>query len=378
MTILEEKPSTVEVNPSGSDVKVATTKNNFLLMAGTAVMVFLGLWMMFGQSKDQPKKLDQSITTKVDDQNTLNQAEQKMHKASDMPNAAPSAPLTLPPLTSEQAAHLQAMPAGSLNNGDMEQQAFRSRMNQPSLVYGNGKGASGSSAGQSVSGLSSNDGYSNFANSQATVVASVPGQFLKHPDWTILQGEILHATLDVAQNTDLPGMLTATLSSPAYAYTSDKILLPKGSRLMGQYSTQMGNGLATTRIFIMWNRIVTPDGLSMMINSPGVDALGQAGAEADDIQRHLVAIFGSGIIYSVLGGVAATVGVNGSTQNNSANQLQANMAEGFTQTAQQQLQSSQDIKSTLMKYQGSVIDVMVSHDVDLYSALASKSSSSGM
>jgi type IV secretion system protein VirB10 len=350
-------------------VKVAHPKAHYLKLVGAAIGVFVVLWLMFGQS-EKHVRMDQSETTKVDDQSSLNQAEQKMHSAPNTPS------MMLPPLSEEQAAHLQAISNGPASISDMEQQAFKARMNQPSLIYGNGKGAT--SASQSVSGLNNNDSYSNFANSQATVVASVPGQFLKHPEWTILQGEVLHATLDVALNSDLPGMLTATLSSPVYAYTSDKMLLPKGSRLMGQYSTQMDNGMATSRIFIMWNRIVTPDGLSMMINSPGVDSLGQAGAEADDIQRHLVAIFGSGVIYSILGGAAATVGVNGSTQNNSANQLQANVAQGFTQTAQKQLQSAQSIKSTLQKYQGSVIDVMVSHDVDLYSALASKNTTSGM
>ena len=376
MSILEEKPPEVEVNPLGADAKVVVKKRNYWVLMATTLGIFVFLWMMYGQSKPH-EKVDQANTAKVDDQSTLNQAEQKMNKGSMPPTTPPTASLTLPPLTPEQAAHMQAMSGSQLHGGEMEQQAYRARMSQPSLIYGNGK-SSGPSAGQSTSGLSNNDGYSNFANSQATVVASVPGQFLKHPEWTILQGEILHATLDVAQNTDLPGMLTATLSTPVYAYTSDKVLLPKGSRLMGQYSTQMGNGLATSRIFIMWNRIVTPDGLSMMINSPGVDAIGQAGAEADDIQRHLVAIFGSGIIYSILGGVSANVGVNDSTENNSANQMQANVASGFTRTAQQQLQSAQSIKSTLLKYQGSVIDVMVSHDVDLYSALASKNTSSGM
>lgn len=368
MQTLEQNSAEAEVKQTeaGIGLKVVNKSKNLWTMIGGVIGIFLVLWCMYGCSSKVDKKHTETQTS-VDDQSDLSQAQSKLNTAA--PQKAAVESLKPLPLTPEQAVKLQDFNTTASSQNNAEAQNFQARMNQPSLLFGNGK-SGGATAGQSTSGLSNGDGYSQFANSQSTVVATIPGQFLKHPDYTIVQGEVLHATLDMALNSDLPGMLNATLSSPVYAYTSDRVLLPKGSRLIGQYSTQMGNGLATDRIFIVWNRVVTPDGLSMMINSPSMDALGQAGVGADDIQRHLLAIFGGGVLYSILGGAAASVGVNGSTQNNSANQMQMQVAENFTQSAQQQLQSSQNIKSTLLKYQGSVVDVYVNHDVDLYSALS--------
>ena len=64
---------------------------------------------------------------------------------------------------------------------------------------------------------------------------------IRYPRETIAQGTILFANLERAINSEIAGMLRAVISNPVYAYKGDKILIPKGSRLIGKYTSSLAN-----------------------------------------------------------------------------------------------------------------------------------------
>jgi type IV secretion system protein VirB10 len=211
--------------------------------------------------------------------------------------------------------------------------------------------------------------YSQYVSSQQTQTDTVRGTKIKNPPYTIAEGEFIHATLETAINSDLPGMVRAVIKDPVYAYVGEQPLIPAGSRLIGQYFSMSSNGAATTRLFIIWNRIITPDGISIIINSPGTDGLGQAGMEADAIDSHFLKIFGTASLLSIIGASAATNGVNDYDQPNSANMYRQGISQAFQQSAQTVLNQNLNIKPTLHIYQGDDVNVFVAHDVDLYDIL---------
>jgi type IV secretion system protein VirB10 len=108
-------------------------------------------------------------------------------------------------------------------------------------------------------------------SSASTVVSSR----IKNMRTTIAQGKIINAVLETAINTQLPGNIRAIINRDVYAEQGRNILIPKGSRVIGTYNTALI--LGQNRVFIIWNRIIRPDGIDVMINSPGVDNLGRAG-----------------------------------------------------------------------------------------------------
>jgi len=356
---------------SAGDVKVGLPRKELLMYVGMSIAVVIILWVVFNNmGSSKPKQAVHMLApSTIDDQDALNTAAQKLHNNQQDLKQNPS--LTLPPLTLEQTKNIDQKLSEQMLNAPEDNQVYQSRMNQPTLIYSAKGAVPGGTGAQTTSGLTSGDAYSNFANSQSNTVSSVSGEFIHHPEWTVLQGDLIRASMNVAIDSDLPGMISATVSANIYSYLGNNLLIPKGSRLIGQYSTIAGNGTATSRIFLIWNRIVTPDGLSMMINSPSIDELGRAGVAADSIERHLIALYGSGILYSLLGASAATVGVNNQTQPNSANQFQSQLSQQFSQTGQQELQSTMNIKNTLIAWQGKEVNVFVAHDLDLYMALAS-------
>ncbi|QKX00975.1 type VI secretion protein [Wolbachia endosymbiont of Dipetalonema caudispina] len=91
----------------------------------------------------------------------------------------------------------------------------------------------------------------------------------------ITQGKIIDAVLETAIDSDLQGMLRAVISSDVYAESSNTILIPKGSRLIGNYS--FNPSTIKDRININWNRIILPHGIDITVSSFGTDKLGRAG-----------------------------------------------------------------------------------------------------
>lgn len=208
--------------------------------------------------------------------------------------------------------------------------------------------------------------FSSFGNQQTTT-SVVEAQHIAHPDVTIASGEFMHAALETAISSDLPGMVRAVVSQPVYAYTGEKPLIPAGSRLIGQYSSAVMDG--QNRVMVIWNRVVLPNGISVQINSPGTGDLGIAGQGADSVDHHFFARFGQAALLSLIGAGAATMNVNPMDQYNSASEYRSAIAQSFQQSATNSLQNNQSIKNTLHVYQGAKINVFVAHDLSFFNVM---------
>lgn len=215
-----------------------------------------------------------------------------------------------------------------------------------------------------VSMMAGKDANSAFLNTKNSI-ESVNAIALPHPDFTLSAGEFIPATLETAINSDLPGMVRALTARDVYALTGNRVLIPKGARLIGQYSSGNIAG-AQTRVLISWTRVQLPNGIVVTLNSPSADSLGRGGQGADAIDRHFMERFSTGLLYSVLGAASATVGVNSTDEYNSASQFRMAIANNLEQSAQHSLQQSQTIQSTLHIDQGAAINVFVARDLNFF------------
>jgi type IV secretion system protein VirB10 len=203
---------------------------------------------------------------------------------------------------------------------------------------------------------------SEFSNKKVDV-DTVTATQISHPTTTIAQGELIQAILETPINSDLPGMVRAVTNQPVYAYTGNQALIPAGARLIGQYSSGIVQG--QSRVMILWNRIILPDGTSAQLHSPGTDDQGISGQGADSINRHFWAQFGEATLLSILSAGAATAGVNGDDQYNSLAYYRSTMAQSLNDTASNVIDKSINIKPTLIIHQGTKINVFVARDLDL-------------
>lgn len=241
------------------------------------------------------------------------------------------------------------------------------RMNAPSTFFtiSREEGVSVKANGKTLTGRDSN---AEFLNNQDDIT-SVSAKHLPHPSLTVPAGEMIPATMETAINSELAGMARAITARDVYSLSGSKLLIPKGSTLVGQFNSNVTQ--AQSRIFVVWNRLQLPNGVIITLNSPGSDTVGRAGLTADSIDRHFIERFGTGALLSVLGAYSAAAGVNGQDEYNSLAQYRMNLSQSFQQAANHTLQQDMQTRPTLQINQGTQINVFVAHDLDFYRVGAS-------
>lgn len=366
----KEKENSFAHLQNASKVIIKNKNKNLMgFMVGSMVLLVIFILMISGGHHQTVIKQDQAQT--VNNDLIFQQNEERIQALQNQPVSMPSTPNNFSGI-SAQADNKEMMARRNaptqmytLSGSDLEKQEKQNDLPASGIASGN---RDGDSTGQNHM-MAGKDELSRFANAQSDSAPIVSGGKIAHPEYTIAEGELIPAVLETAINSDLPGMVRAVVTRPIYAYTGEKPLIPEGSRLVGQYASMASNGAATERVLVMWNRVITPSGISMMINSPGSDSLGRAGIGANVVNTHFFRIFGTAALLSVMGATAATSGVGSYDQPNSANMYRQSIAEAFQESAQASLSQNLNIKPTLHIYQGTAINVFVAKDVDLYGVL---------
>jgi type IV secretory pathway VirB10-like protein len=173
--------------------------------------------------------------------------------------------------------------------------------------------------------------------------------------FTVPEGTVLAGTLETAINSDLPGHVRAVVSRNVTSFDGSQILIPKGSRLVGQYQSNLAVG--QKRTFIIWERLIRPDGVTIALASPGTDSLGRAGVTGK-VDSHFMRRFGAALLLSVIdaGGRAVTAG--------SGNVVIAGAGGGAASAAGAGLQNDVNIPPTIKVAQGTAIRIFLNRDLD--------------
>lgn len=124
--------------------------------------------------------------------------------------------------------------------------------------------------------------------------------------YEVKAGTIIPLTLETAINSDLPGKITAVVKTDVYdSATGTILLIPAGSRVIGQYSSDVSFG--QERVQAVINRITLPNQKSINIGAMNlVDKLGASGV-SDKIDTKLGKVFTSVIMSAILGVGAGAV-----------------------------------------------------------------------
>jgi type IV secretion system protein VirB10 len=130
-----------------------------------------------------------------------------------------------------------------------------------------------------------------------------------NPQTTVTQGTMIPAVLETAINTDVPGYVRAIVSQDVRSFDGGRVLVPRSSRLIGQYQSGMQAG--QKRAYVIWTRLIRPDGVSVALASPGTEFDGSAGLKGDT-NSHFFQRFGSALLLSVVGGLSA-IGTGGAS-----------------------------------------------------------------
>lgn len=175
------------------------------------------------------------------------------------------------------------------------------------------------------------------------------------PKTTVTQGTLIPAVLETAINTDVPGYVRAVVSQDVRSFDGTRILVPRSSRLIGQYQSGLQQG--QKRAYVIWTRLIRPDGVSVALASPGT-AFDGSGGVPGKVDTHFFQRFGSAMLLSVVGGLS-TLGGGGAT---------AVIASGGQSAASTALQQNGQIGPTVRVRPGEPIRVVTARDLDFATA----------
>jgi type IV secretion system protein VirB10 len=137
--------------------------------------------------------------------------------------------------------------------------------------------------------------------------APVQAQAMTNPSTTVTQGTLIPAILETAINTDVPGYVRAVVSQDVRSFDGTQVLVPRSSRLIGQYQAGVQQG--QKRAYVIWTRLIRPDGASVNLASPAVAFDGTTGLEGK-VNSHFFKRFGSAFLLSAIasGGTSVILG----------------------------------------------------------------------
>ena len=141
--------------------------------------------------------------------------------------------------------------------------------------------------------------------------ASARSTKLAEPANTVVQGTLIPAVLETAIDTDVPGYVRAVVSQDVRSFDGSRVLIPRSSRLIGEYK---GASQAGQRRAYLDVDPARPSRRRLgRARFAGGDFSGQAGI-GGQVNSHFFSRFGSAILLSILGGASTLVdrrGVDG-------------------------------------------------------------------
>lgn len=314
-------------------------RDGLALFAGIAFVGILGATTLIGLDASRNPQSPQNVTPV---------SAPAPSPSADVPPSVPAAAITplpgqgeQPPIPAAVNAAAPAQPAAVVTNPNASPAIVFDASALPAAT------PAAPAAAMAGSGNTSEDFAARVGGVGGGTAVATPGM---NPKTTVTQGTLIPAVLETAIDTDVPGFVRAIVSADVRSFDGTRILIPRSSRLIGQYRSGLQAG--QKRAYVIWTRLIRPDGASVNIASPAVGFSGETGL-AGKVNTRFFERFGSAMLLSVVGGLSA-IGGNAGVVIASGGQSAAAAAVG--QTAQ--------ISPTVRVRQGEPIRVFTARDLD--------------
>ena len=127
--------------------------------------------------------------------------------------------------------------------------------------------------------------------------------------YRVFEGTVFEGVLTNHIDGGFNGPMIVMLTTDYYSHDHQQLLLPQGTRLIGQVQSVSGAG--QRKLFVTFNRAICPDGFSLDLTKfIGLDPLGTTGL-ATKVNNHYLSSFAAAAAVGGIGGLAQ-VGNNGS------------------------------------------------------------------
>lgn len=180
----------------------------------------------------------------------------------------------------------------------------------------------------------------------------------------VFQGTRIPVITREGINSDLPGQLTATSTTPIYdGIDQCRELIPAGTKFIGQYSALIKPG--QVRVMSGFKRLIMPNGFSVDLGSAGTaDTQGAAGIEGD-VDNHFMKMFGYSLAIALIADQSGGEAQYSVTQPNGQTTTTTIAGQVLGQTATQIMSRNANIAPTITVPPGTPLFVTLVRDITL-------------
>lgn len=180
---------------------------------------------------------------------------------------------------------------------------------------------------------------------------------LGNRNFIVAMGTSIPCILETAMASDQPGFTSCVINRDVLSDNGRVVLMEKGTQVVGEYRGGLQRG--QKRLFVLWNRAKTPNGVIVTLASPSTDALGRAGIDGY-VDTHWWERFGSALLLSIVGDAT-----NYATSRLQDSDVEAqNTASAGQHAAAIAVEQSINIPPTLNKHQGELVSIFAARDLD--------------
>ncbi len=205
------------------------------------------------------------------------------------------------------------------------------------------------------------------SNNKSESAKATRAEFLTNADSLLVRGTYIRCVLETKIITDLPGFTSCVVTEPVYSINGKTLLLPKGSKMSGSYDVEDPK---IPRVAVIWDRITTPTGIDVSMQSPGVDNLGAAG-HPGKLNSHWGSKLSSALLISLVSDVFKYLGEKEGPPTQSVTTggqvittpYQSNTAETVQKFADRVVERNLSRPATVTINQGVIINIYVAKDV---------------
>lgn len=135
------------------------------------------------------------------------------------------------------------------------------------------------------------------SNTTLTATAQISASQLGRRSFVLTKGSFIPCVLETQLISNVFGMTSCVVTHHVYSDDGKVILLERGSKATGNYGSNLRNG--DSRLAVVWDRIKSPKGVVIDINSPATDGLGAMGLSGT-IDKHWFERIGGAVLLSLL------------------------------------------------------------------------------
>ncbi len=175
------------------------------------------------------------------------------------------------------------------------------------------------------------------------------------------KGHTIDCGMSMRIISSLAGQASCVITQNVYSANGKVVLIERGSEAVGEYRS--GASIGQKRLFVLWDRIITPGGVVINLDSPGADELGSTGLTGK-VDNHWFERIGSAFLLSTVQDALQYEVAEEQAKSGGQTLVLSNTTQTGNSMAEKVLDSTINVPPTIYKNQGDRAVIYVARDLD--------------